>query len=151
MRIIRLLICSGYWALLTVLLVLPDPSAVVGFRKVPTFPWGDMGIHFAAFAILAVMIHVARWPQIPGRLIVVVLLVYGIATELLQALIPRRAVEAADCVENILGIVVGTGHYRFVQGAMLSRCLAKQCAAEATSQSPQIEPGVTGSTAASQV
>ncbi len=93
MRIVRLLICLGYWALLTVLLLAPNPAAVVGLRKVPTFPWGDMGMHFTAFAILTLIVNAARWPRCPGRFIVVLLLVYGIAAESLQAFISPRAVD----------------------------------------------------------
>lgn len=84
MRIVRLGICLGYWALLSALLLVPDPAAVVPIPEVPVFLWGDVGLHFAAFAILAVLTYAARWPQPPGGLLVVLLLAYGMATELLQ-------------------------------------------------------------------
>jgi VanZ family protein len=151
MRIVRVLICAGYWVLLTVLLLVPNPAAVIGLRKAPALPWGDFGVHFTAFVTLAIMIHAARWPRISGRFIIGLLLLYGIATELLQALIPLRAMEMEDCVEDILGILVGTGLYRLVQAAIRSRCRAQQCTTQLTSQGALPEPGVAGSTASSQV
>ena len=107
-RIIYLLACLAYWALLSVLLLASDPAAVVGLRNFPTFPWGDAGIHFTAFAILAVLVHAAPWRQPPRWLVVAFLLGYGIATESLQALVARRSVEVRDYVEDVLGVLVGT-------------------------------------------
>jgi VanZ like family len=111
MRTIRLLICAGYWGLLSVLLLAPDPAAVVGLRRVPTFPWGDIGIHFTAFTILTLLVYGARWPKGIGWLFLAVLLAYGITTESLQWFVPSRAVELLDYTENILGIAAGTGIY----------------------------------------
>lgn len=122
MRIVRLVICLGYWALLTVLLLVPDPAAVVPLPQVPTFLWSDVGLHFAAFALLAVLTYAARWPQPPGRILVALLLAYGMATELLQALVPLRTVAIEDCVGNLLGILIATGVYRLVQRAVQRRC-----------------------------
>lgn len=108
MRILRYLICAAYWVFLTVLLLVPDPAAVVGMKRVPVFPWGDIGIHFTAFTILTLLVHASRWPKRPGW-IVVVLLAYGIATESLQYFVPPRAVELKDYTENIIGVLVGSG------------------------------------------
>ena len=119
MRIVRLLMCGSYWLFLTVLLLVPNPAAVVGLRKVPTFPWGDIGIHFTAFTILALVVHFSRWPKSFGWTIVV-LLAYGIATESLQYFVPPRCVELKDYIENILGIAFGSGVFWW-----LSRVLSK--------------------------
>jgi len=116
MRIVRLVICLGYWALLTLLLLTPNPAAIVGLRKIPTFPWGDTGLHFAAFAVLGVLVHAARWPQPPARFLTALLLGYGIAAESLQAFVPSRTVEMKDYAGNILGILVATALYRLVHG-----------------------------------
>ncbi|MDD4918991.1 MAG: VanZ family protein [candidate division Zixibacteria bacterium] len=118
MRIVRLVICLGYWALLSVLLLVPDPAAVVPLPEVPAFLWGDVGLHFGAFAVLALLTYAARWPQPPGGLLVVLLLAYGTATELLQSLVPCRAVAIEDCVGNLLGILIATGVYRLAQRAV---------------------------------
>ena len=111
MRKIRLLICAGYWGLLTVFLLAPNPIAVVGLRKVPVFPWGDIGIHFTAFTILTLLVHGSRWPKRTGWPFLAVLLAYGITTESLQWFVPSRAVELLDYTENILGVTAGTGIY----------------------------------------
>jgi VanZ family protein len=111
MRTIRLLICAGYWGLLTVLLLVPNPAAVVGLRKVPVFPWGDIGIHFTAFTILTLLVHGSRWPRGIGWPFLAVLVAYGITTESLQWFVPSRAVELLDYTENILGVAAGTGIY----------------------------------------
>jgi VanZ family protein len=110
MRAIRLLICAGYWGLLTVLLLTPNPARTIGLPKATALPGIDIGIHFAAFTILALLVHVARWPKKtigwPG---LAVLLLYGIVTESLQWFVPSRTVEWLDYGENLLGVGVGTG------------------------------------------
>ena len=111
MHTIRLLICAGYWGLLTVVLLVPNPAAVVGLRKVPVFPWGDIGIHFTAFTILTLLVHGSRWPRGIGWPFLAVLVAYGITTESLQWFVPSRAVELLDYTENILGVAAGTGIY----------------------------------------
>jgi VanZ family protein len=106
-RRVLVLTCLAYWAFLTVLLLTPDPAAVVGLKQVPVFPWGDVGIHFSFFTILAILVHAIRWPKRPDWPILV-LLVYGIATESLQAFVPPRTVELMDYVENIAGVAFGS-------------------------------------------
>jgi len=118
MRIVRLGICLGYWVLLSVLLLVPDPAAVVPLPEVPAFLWSDVALHFAAFALLAVLTYAARWPQRPGGLLVILLLAYGMGTELLQAMVPLRTVAIEDCAGNLLGILVATGVYRLAQRAV---------------------------------
>jgi hypothetical protein len=107
-RIVRLLACVGYWILLTVLLLVPYPQRVVGLQTVPLFPWGDIGIHFTAFILLSMLVHVALWPK-RVRWTVAVLLAYGVATESLQWFVPHRSVELKDYTENILGVLAGAG------------------------------------------
>jgi VanZ family protein len=106
----RLLVCVAYWILLTVLLLVPNPQVVVGLQRVPLFPWGDVGIHFTAFIILSVLVHLAVWPK-RVRWTVAVLMAYGIATESLQLFVPPRSVELKDYAENILGVLAGAGLY----------------------------------------
>ena len=111
MRVLRRLICFGYWTLLTVLLLAPNPAAIVGLRGAPVLPWGDIGIHFTAFTILTLLVYGVRWPKGPGWLTVLLLLGYGAATESLQALVPPRTVEVKDYIENFLGVAAGSGIY----------------------------------------
>ena len=42
MRIVVLLACICYWLFLTVLLLVPNPAALVGLHEVPIFPWGSL-------------------------------------------------------------------------------------------------------------
>jgi VanZ family protein len=101
----------AYAVLLTVLLLTPNPAAVVGLQRIPTFPWGDIGIHFTAFTVLSVLLHAARWPRRPGWALVLLLVAYGVTTESLQAFVPHRSVEFLDYTENILGVVAGSSFY----------------------------------------
>ncbi len=111
MRIVVRLICLAYVSLLTVLLLAPDPGAAVGLKKVPWFPLGDIGIHFCAFCLLALLVYSTRWPKPLRWLWIVVLLGYGFATETLQAYVPFRTVELKDYFDNSLGIAAGSGLY----------------------------------------
>lgn len=121
MRIVRLLACFAYWVFLTVLLLVADPAAIVGLRRIPVFPWGDHGIHFAAFTVLSILTHGTRWPQRPSWLVIVLLLGYGMTAESLQAFVPPRTVELLDYVANGLGVMAGSGLYWFFQGMMAQR------------------------------
>ncbi len=111
MRIIAQLACYCYWIFLTVLLLVPDPAAMVGLERVPIFPWGKFGIHLIAFTILSVLVHASRWSKRLWWPLIVLLVVYGITTETLQLLVPHRTARVMDGVENILGIAAGAGIY----------------------------------------
>ena len=115
MRVVRVLLCLAYAFLLTVLLLVPQPAKLIGLRRIPAFPWGDIGIHFTAFTILTLLMHGLRWPTRIHGLIVGTLLAYGLVTESLQAFVPSRSVAWMDYMENMLGVAVGTGIYWFVQ------------------------------------
>jgi VanZ family protein len=116
-RWIRILVCGAYWILLTVLLLAPHPEQVVRLRQVPMFPWGDTGIHFTAFAILSVLVHVTIWPR-RVRWTLAMLVAYGLATESLQWFVPPRAVELKDYTENLLGVFAGAAAYLVLRWAV---------------------------------
>ena len=118
MRIAALLACLCYWLLLTTLLLVPNPAALVGLRAVPIFPWGKFGVHLIAFTILAVVVHGTRWPKGLCWPLIVFLVVYGIATESLQLFVPHRTARVMDGMENILGIAAGSGIYWLIQRRM---------------------------------
>lgn len=109
-RVFRVAICSLYWLGLTVLLLVPNPARALGMRRVLSLPWGDLGIHFAAFTLLTLLVCVARWPR-PIGWPMVALTIYAVTIESLQALVPPRTVELKDFAENVLGIAVGLGVY----------------------------------------
>jgi hypothetical protein len=111
MRIVVRLACLCYWLLLTVLLLVPNPAAVVGLEAVPIFPWGKFGIHLIAFTILGFLANAARWPKRLCWPLTVFLVVYGVTTETLQLFVPHRSAQVIDGIENILGIAAGSGIY----------------------------------------
>jgi VanZ family protein len=110
MRKLRLIACGTYVLLLTVLLVTPNPAALLGLHHAPIFPWGKFGIHLTAFIMLAIVAHTARWPA-PVGWPLVPLLFYAAITEMLQLLVPQRHARMADFLENSLGILLGTLFY----------------------------------------
>jgi glycopeptide antibiotics resistance protein len=114
-RIVVLLACLCYWIFLTVLLLVPYPAALVGLQRVPSFPWGQFGVHLIFFTILSVLAHATRWPKRPWWPLIAILVVYGITTESLQLFLPHRTARVMDAIENILGIAAGTGIYWLAQ------------------------------------
>jgi hypothetical protein len=131
MRIATLLVCLGYWVLLTVLLLVPNPAAVVGLDAVPIFPWGKFGVHLLAFTGLSVLVHVSRWPRRLGWPLLLLLFAYGIATEMLQALVPPRTSRVMDGIEDILGVLAGVGICWLVRQVVRSLGTKSNLAAQA--------------------
>ena len=128
MRIVTLFASFCYWILLTVLLLVPNPAALVGLREVPIFPWGKFGIHLIAFTILSVLVHATRWPKRPWWPLIALLVVYGITTETLQLFVPHRTARVMDAIENILGIALGAGIY-WLARRLRELCLKSNLAA----------------------
>ena len=124
MRIVIQLACFCYWIFLTVLLLVPNPAALVGLREVPIFPWGKFGIHLMFFAVLSFLVHATRWPKRPWWPLIALLVVYGITTETLQLFVPHRTARVMDAIENILGIALGVGIYWLVRQLCLKSNLA---------------------------
>ena len=114
MRIVARLACFCYWLLLTVLLLVPNPAALVGHKAVPMFPWGKFGIHLSFFTVLGLLVNATRWPKRPWWPLLVLLVIYGVTTETLQLFVPHRTARVMDAIENILGIALGTGVYWLV-------------------------------------
>ena len=114
-RKVRLCICALYLSLLTLLLLSPNPAAVVGMKSIPSVPGGDTTIHFGAFTLLTILVHSMRWPKPVHWLLVVLLLGYAGATESLQAFVPPRTVELKDYVANVFGITAGSAIYWSLQ------------------------------------
>ena len=111
MRIAILIAFIAYWLFLTVLLLVPDPAALVGMSKVPIFPWGKFGIHLGFFTVLGFLANATRWPKRACWPLIIFLVVYGITTESLQLFVPHRTARVMDAIENILGIAVGSAIY----------------------------------------
>jgi VanZ family protein len=121
MGLLRLLFVSAYWLLLSVLLLAPDPAAVLGFLHAPRVPTSGIGLHFTAFFTLSLLVCAARWPKRPGWLIVTLLVGYGLLIESLQYFVPPRAVELLDYTENTLGVLAGAGIWWLVHRLIRGR------------------------------
>ena len=115
MRTLARIACCAYWLLLAALLLTPDLVAIAGLHAVPVFPWGRFGIHLLAFTGLSFLTHAARWPQGIWWPLIVVLVIYGIATELLLAFVTPRTPWFIDGLENIAGVALGTSSYALVR------------------------------------
>lgn len=95
-----------YWFLLTVLLLVPNPSAMLfGLRPARSMA-GFRGIHFFSFLVLALWISAARFP-LRRRVQWSVLVVYALVVESLQWFVPHRTVELRDYAQNLAGLAVG--------------------------------------------
>ena len=131
MRIVTRLACICYWLLLTVLLLVPNPAALLGLKAVPMFPWGKFGIHLGFFTVLGLLVNATRWPKRPWWPLIVLLIIYGVTTESLQLFVPHRTARVMDAIENILGIAAGSAIYWVVLRLSLKHDLVVKHAAEA--------------------
>jgi hypothetical protein len=104
--------------LLTVLLLVPDPAALLNLHRAPTFPWGKFGVHLSFFAVLSVLVCASWWSKRLWWPMIGLLMVYGVVTESLQLLVPHRSARVMDGIENILGITTGIAVYWLVQRLM---------------------------------
>jgi hypothetical protein len=117
-RIFALLTCIAYWILLTLLLLTPDPAALLGLQRVPSLPWGKFGVHLSFFALLSFLVCAAWWSKRFFWPMAALLVAYGIVTESLQLLVPHRTARPLDGIENLLGIAVGAGVYWLAQASL---------------------------------
>jgi VanZ family protein len=104
MRLIRY-ICVAYWVVLTVLLLVPDPSALLGLRRIPGDREG-LCAHFAVFAILGALVQASRLRLRPA-LLGGVLLGYAVVSELLQSVVGRDT-SLWDLLADLFGVAAGT-------------------------------------------
>jgi VanZ family protein len=101
--------CFLYWALLTVLLLTPDPKSLLGLKSVERLP-SDTLAHLTFFTLLAILVHVARLPW-RRWIIYAAMLSYAFAAEALQFFVPPREVELKDFAMNFSGLALGTCLY----------------------------------------
>lgn len=113
-----------YTAILTVFLLVPNPAALIGLSR-PPGPPGGRGIHFLFFLALGALTFAARWP-IRAIALGALLVLYAVAAETLQIVVPDRTVELLDYLENLAGLAVGAGFWWLVQRWGTSRGLLKR-------------------------
>jgi hypothetical protein len=105
---ITVILCIAYWIMLTVLLLVPNPAALVGMHSVPIFPWGKFGIHLSFFIVLSLLVNFSRWPRRLSWSLIGLMTIYGVVTEILQLFDPPRTFRVLDGMENLLGIAIGS-------------------------------------------
>ena len=99
--------CAAFWLLLTCLLLVPDPRALLGIER-----WADRlpdpkAAHVLCFSLLAILAHLSRFPL--SRLALLgTLAAYAIAAEALQSFVPPRTASVGDVVWNLSGLAIGT-------------------------------------------
>ncbi len=98
-------ICLSYLLLLTALLLVSDPWGWL-LGGAPAIEVPGRGVHFCAFAILAILSAASRLPW-PGGAVATALVIYAIATESLQVLVESRVVDPIDYAENLVGLAAG--------------------------------------------
>ncbi len=91
----------GYLIVLTVLLLIDKPENLL----VPPMLLQRFA-HFVSFFLLAWLAMAARWPA-PSWGVLVLLILYAMATELLQGLVGWRSCEWGDWFQDVLGIGAG--------------------------------------------
>jgi len=99
-------ITAIYWTTLTVLLLVPDPWALLCLRP-PLAGGSSFSVHFGCFVLLGALARSARFPGRPmawaGALIA-----YAVLVELAQAVVPMRTVQWVDVTANLTGLACGT-------------------------------------------
>jgi len=102
-------VCIAYAVFLTMLLLSRDPTVVIGCHGcLPALLQRLLPIaHLLSFAVLAALMLAVRWPM-PRWTLVVVMVVYGGATEIVQGFVPPRTPEWNDWFQDMAGIVVGS-------------------------------------------
>jgi hypothetical protein len=106
MQSLMRLVCLSYMAYLTALLLVADPTQLVGGAVAGyTHALGPVA-HLVSFMVLAVLALMTRWPA-PRWLIVVLLIAYGGMTEIVQNFLPSRTAEWGDWLQDVVGIGIG--------------------------------------------
>lgn len=112
MRRLRVHATSGLWIGITAasLLLPADPDLGDHFRWLPVPV--DKAAHFLLFSVCAFLLHrscaleLDRWSL---GVAAGLALAYGLATELLQSLVPTRGFDPIDMVANTVGVAVYVG------------------------------------------
>lgn len=107
MRRVGMFFCGAYWLALTVLLLVPNPFALLGLTRLKGHGIPNRGVHFTAFLLLTLVTRGVQSKKARLWPVLVVLVLYAVATETLQLAVVGRTVELPDYFENLLGIAAG--------------------------------------------
>lgn len=101
-------VCIGYIVFLTLLLLSPDPSLLIGAHG--RLPWLLKmmlpAAHGVSFCLLAVLALTPQWP-LSRWSVAGILAIYGGMTELIQGLTATRTPEWGDWFQDLAGIAAG--------------------------------------------
>lgn len=101
-------VCVGYVVFLTLLLLTSEPSRLIGMHG--NLPWALQKImpaaHAISFLVLTVLALAPRWP-LPRWSIVLILVMYGGTTELVQGFVPDRTPDWMDWSQDVGGVAAG--------------------------------------------
>lgn len=104
-----------WFVIVTTLLVIPDPSLLLGRQAAEEVSAADKLVHGV---ILAVMVGLFAWAYVEVRSsqaqrvlirIVATVAVYAVATELAQGVSPQRSFDPADILSGWLGCLAAWG------------------------------------------
>ncbi len=96
----------AYWPFLTLMLLVPDPYALLGIDDFPGLS-GEFGTHLVLFAVLGFLVTAAWGVRKVSIFMLGLLVAYSAATELLQHFIPLRTPDPKDFAEDVAGLVLG--------------------------------------------
>ena len=118
----------GYFALLSALLLVSDPFALLGMPRPPAGSGGYA--HFQAFTLLGLLVAACRF-KLQIRWIYLTTLLYAVLIELLQFTNPARQVDPVDMLQNVLGASVG------MLAWMTIECVYRNMKSSSTPEEPE--------------
>ena len=102
------IVCLGYMAFMTLLLLAANPASWIGVQG--DLPWLLQKLlpvaHLLSFLVLTMLALWVRWPA-PRWGIVLILVIYGGVMECIQGFVPSRTPEWADWLQDIGGVAIG--------------------------------------------
>ena len=111
-----------YWLpLILYCLFIYIQSAHPSPEQIPSFPFVDKALHFAAYGLMGILFYRAyQTLRIKNNIQLLMLLsvvsasLYGISDEIHQSFVPFREAEVADVVADIIGAFSGVYLYRLL-------------------------------------
>lgn len=111
-----------YLLVLTLALLLQNPFKMMAGGEEQARDWFQAYLsplaHFLCFLPLGFLFFAARW-RLSKIQLLLLLLVYAIATEILQGWIPNRTPELIDAIQDFAGLAAGVALYKFAAWARL--------------------------------
>lgn len=110
-----------YFGAMNVVLFCHAPAGLLPGADRDLLHYGPV-FHLTSFALLAVLMLAAGWP-LSRAMLVALMIGYSVGTELIQGLLPYRACELTDCINDLVGIAAGIAMFsppKFADAARLA-------------------------------